>query len=389
MRLYGLGPGRLTWSDGVNRMCLSLFLTIILLVLHRHFWLGKFIDLVVSIKLTQAQDVHDPHKCDALLTRGQLLDRSIDEKHVDPSYRDWQPSDCMMHKYRTKDVSLCLSSRRIVFVGDSTIRQIFWATAKKLGVTQHQKEQHTSFSFTNHGVTIEFIWDPFLNSSYLQREVTAAAISEINGSAVNSTALLIIGGGLWHARHLGDASLQHYKDSIGHITQILDVQNTDIQPKPGAVVPAFNVANNLVVLTPVPTPLYEDLAPMRTAITPAKIDSMNKHLRGLSSQRILVAWAFALMSTSKSAYREGGLHFKENVANSMADALLNRRCNIVLRRASPKRYPMDKTCCNVYREPNRTQSLLLNLSTWFLPCLVLISHRGMAHDLVTLMSKLD
>lgn len=63
-------------------------------------------------------DADDRHHCKALLNEGRWLD----SKHT-----SWQPEGCMLHPYKPKEVRTCLEGRSVVFIGDSTVRQVFCA----------------------------------------------------------------------------------------------------------------------------------------------------------------------------------------------------------------------------------------------------------------------
>ena len=130
-----------------------------------------------------------------------------------------------MHDYNAKDLATCLQNRKLVFIGDSSTRQIFWTTGKKLGLHDEGREKHTTFSIGAKGVSIEFIWDPYLNATHRHRELTAASIYMDGVSTVGTTAALLIGGGLWHDHYLEEASfLEWFKHSIDAISESTSFQ---------------------------------------------------------------------------------------------------------------------------------------------------------------------
>lgn len=187
----------------MDRACFALFTIIVILVLYRRFWQGKMHCQCVhstltlfaysTIRLTCNVDSYDTNKCDALLTRGRWLD-TPDPYHPVKGFTNWQPAGCMMHEYNVKDVTTCLKSRRVVFIGDSVTRQIFWAFAKKLNVRE-QDDKHSNIVVDAHGLKVEFIWDPYLNTSNLDREVSAASLSGSRNEQIDTAAILLIGGG--------------------------------------------------------------------------------------------------------------------------------------------------------------------------------------------------
>ena len=283
-----------------------------------------------------------------------------------------------MHDYNARDIGTCLQSRRVVFIGDSVTRQLFWAFAKKLDVREEGEDKHSSISVDAHGLKVEFFWDPYLNTSTLYQEVAAASLSGSRNTKVDTAAILLIGGGLWNARYLGEASYQHFERSIGEITRAL--QNGEILGTPlSQSGQSFGDVDNLAVITPIQVPHYDALSLERArTITPARVKPIFQHLQQLSvRQDITVAWSFSHMTWREpSAYDQDGLHINRAVAGEMGDVLLNARCNTVLRQSNAKGYPMDKTCCNKYQSPNRTQSVILVVSLGLLPALRLIAFRG-------------
>lgn len=282
-----------------------------------------------------------------------------------------------MHEYNVKDVTTCLKSRRVVFIGDSVTRQIFWAFAKKLNVRE-QDDKHSNIVVDAHGLKVEFIWDPYLNTSNLDREVSAASLSGSRNEQIDTAAILLIGGGLWNVRYLDEASHQHFEISIGEITRAL--RNTKISGTPLGQLRQNSVGgDDIAVIAPIQIPHYDALSPERArTITQSRVKPLFQHLQ-LSSvqQNITVAWSFFHMTWREPlAYHLDGLHVSGAVAVEMADVLLNARCNAVLRQSSPRGYPMDKTCCNRYPRPNWTQSVILTVSLGLLPALISITSIG-------------
>lgn len=282
-----------------------------------------------------------------------------------------------MHDYKEEDLVTCLSERRLVFVGDSATRQVFRATAKKLGFQEKVENYHADFVIRRKGVTVEFIWDPYLNSSSLRKEFMAASLLAEEDQIADTTAMLLIGGGLWHARYLDGVYMPNFKSFVQALSQTTGIQDMEFSEKPGPR-SADNVLSphSIVILAPVPVPVYKSLTPTRAkTMTPERINPMNLHLQQVSMERVLhIARSYTYMTAKEErAYQSDGLHVTEDVANKMADVLLNLRCNAVLRRAQAKPYPMDKTCCNTYEPPNWTQKVILNVSMGLVPISVVAS----------------
>lgn len=295
----------------------------------------------------------------------------------------------MLHEYNTKEISTCLKSRKIVYAGDSTIRQIFWATARKLDAkgadqARHYAEKHEDVTFSRADVTLEFIWDPFLNSSTLHQHLAARRDSrdpreQDDKNASKSAAVTLVGGGLWHAQHFGENSLKPFKDSLDTIVWLTSHGEHDVSSHNKS--PSFRNGPNpddRVIFAPVQVPWYDSLALSHAAsLTAANINPLNEHFQELSTQRgALVAWSYFFMTLQrKSAYEEDGLHVVDTVARRKADVLLNMRCNAELTRVT--KYPMDKTCCSDYLRTNWVQLAILSVSLWTLPLMAWVTLGGM------------
>lgn len=277
-----------------------------------------------------------------------------------------------MHNYQKNDLELCLQHRTIVYIGDSTVRQIFWATARKLDIARADQEsetaeRHTDLIFGNGVISLEFYWDPYLNSSDLHRHLNAASIPRVKDSDRDSAAIVVVSGGLWHARFLGDSFYRRFNHSITDISQLMTVQAHH----------SSQTYDNLLVLAPVQTPLYSDLAPSRAALTPDRITTLNEHLFHLTEEQdVPVAWAFSFMTKGQElAYESGGLHVVQAIADRMADVLLNIRCNAIITRRLG--YPMDKTCCMSYQTLSWIQYGIFAFVMFSLPWLTFAASKGM------------
>ena len=276
-----------------------------------------------------------------------------------------------------------------MYAGDSTVRKVFWATAKKLdakgaGEAQSSAEKHKDLTFDRAGVTLKFIWDPFLNTSvlhqYLATQRNAQSLREQHGDAgTKSSAITLVGGGLWHAQHFGNDSLKHFKDSVNTITWLTSHGEHGVSSQQiRSSFPNRPKADALVVYAPVQIPWYSSLSPPRAAkMTAASINPMNEYLQKLSMERgLLIAWSHFFMTLQrKSAYEENGLHVVDTVARQKADVLLNLRCNTELTQKT--KYPVDKTCCSKYPQTNWIQMTFLFGSLWILPFTVWVTSGGM------------
>ena len=119
----------------------------------------------------------DPHGCRALLNDGKWY-TGRSHGSVGP-LQQWEPSGCRMLKYTGEDIRDCLAGERVIFVRDSTTRQIFRAAAEKLRDVSTEDDisdivdlgAHEDIWMEAAGVRLDFFWDPWLNSTALRDEL--------------------------------------------------------------------------------------------------------------------------------------------------------------------------------------------------------------------------
>ncbi|KAL8645392.1 MAG: hypothetical protein Q9226_007328 [Calogaya cf. arnoldii] len=298
------------------------------------------------------------------MTRGHWLD----------PFKKWQPPGCLMYQYTGKDIRACLNGERIVYIGDSTTRQLFWATAKKLnatGATAYglEVDKHGDLSFED----VHFVWDPFLNSSSLRAELLSSLDDSIPEDAdpAERAGLITVGGGLWYARHFQSDWLDRFRDALDHVVPLLGASKSN----PSLYHPPSSGKGSKVhhvYMTPIQVPLYDSLSPSRAStITPTKITSMNEYLFNLSTTKgIKVPWSHSLMTwESQHAYEAGGLHVTEDVAIRKVDVLLNARCNSQM--TYRQGYPFNKTCCSAYVSQHPLRTYFFYLALVLLPSLII------------------
>ncbi|KAK9473037.1 10 TM acyl transferase domain found in Cas1p-domain-containing protein [Dipodascopsis tothii] len=298
-------------------------------------------------------DVFDPYHCGALAGRGQWLDT-----YSGAPLKNWQPDGCMMHAYKPKEVEQCLGSQHVVFAGDSSVRQIFWATVKTIDPTvEETKKKHSNVNFEHGDVKIDFIWDPFLNSTAMDMVSKCATKDEQDKRGPN--AYLVLGSGLWHARYLGEDGATLWKD------------NTEAILKAVRACPDYY---RMAVYNPVTIPDRARMSKERgETISDTEISYMNSYLAWAAAEQsnVIVPGAFAEMSRFPTAIDNSGIHVIPSVAAVQATVLLNLRCNQQL--VASKGYPYDKTCCSAYPTPTVVQVLTLGLTFVVLPYLFLRS----------------
>ncbi|KAI6708661.1 hypothetical protein JHW43_008812 [Diplocarpon mali] len=355
----------------VERVLQSLFVIIVAAVIYRYCWV----------------DVSDPFKCSALQNQGDWLvpgSRWDSRDH----YKVWQPPGCMLHEYTKQDIQECFKTRRLVFIGDSTTRQIFWAVARKMDQQRAEKEiadlldldeKHTDLAFESGGIKAQFFWDPWLNSTALMGELKtfkAYAPTKPDGPGESAGMLVLGTPGLWYARHGQENYFKEFKESIDVVIPYMD----HLSENSTSVAVPMTLASrqhspNLLLMAPLQVPRYEALSPSRVeTITPEKIDQMNEYMQQASAHSTAdVIWSYSLMTWDGVAqYEEDGLHVVENVARAKADVALNLRCNA---ESASRGYPFSRTCCSNYTQPNAAQWIILMVGVLVLPAIIFSRRR--------------
>ncbi|SCV67287.1 BQ2448_5933 [Microbotryum intermedium] len=295
----------------------------------------------------------DRHHCRALLNEGRWLESP---------HQSWQPDGCMLHPYKPKEVTQCFADRHIVFIGDSTVRQVFcesiirkryYATVKQVDKSvDTAAEKHSDRVLTINGVTYSFYWDPFLNSTRFTQLVGGTLASNVGG--VTPT-LAVIGSGIWYLRHPDSGGVDKW-------TQRMEALFYGLNPDR-----AVKIADE-VILMPVENAFESKLSPERAAnVHLDDINQMNDLLDKKLHEHAAVQKTYSMRPTlavprvfnkviaGLEEETDDGLHFSDAVVKVQATILLNVRCNDVL----PKKFPFDKTCCNSYPNPNWVQILVL------------------------------
>ncbi|EJU01081.1 Cas1p-domain-containing protein [Dacryopinax primogenitus] len=300
-------------------------------------------------------DWADRDHCHSLVTKGRWLDSG---------FKNWQPEGCMLNTYIPATLSPCLKNRRVVFLGDSTVRQLFFTfahLADPLLPSTHPSDggKHTDYSLVSSAMSlsVEFVWDPYLNSSRTKEVLTTP-------SRGKPPALLVLGSGLWYLRNPTSGGLPAWEKMLDNTFSLLHS--------------AQGVADELFFL-PVETPVYSKLNPeRRRTIRPSDVAAMNSDLR----QRVRApsSWTWSSRSGAPElkeehgdlpagevvlpqvfndmldpAQTEDGLHFAQQVLVTQIQVLLNRRCNRLLK----QKFPWDRTCCRPYPLPGFVQGLMI------------------------------
>lgn len=181
--------------------------------------------------------VKDPsfaeQKCKGLRTHGRWL------QPFDIANKDlhWQPYGCKLHQYDETAISKCLANQTLYFIGDSTIRQVFWATAYKLGGEEARKEskdspKHADLLYRRNYTSLQYRWDPFMNKSEIldllqdpnYHDSLHARTSRQDSLRKNSAGVLL-SSGLWH----GSIQWFGFRNGVQECHRNGDKQNLNIE----------------------------------------------------------------------------------------------------------------------------------------------------------------
>lgn len=288
----------------------------------------------------------------------------------------------MIHQYNKRDIQECLGGRRLLFVGDSTTRQVFWAVARKLDSEKARNktiemlendQKHDDIQFVSNEVTLDFIWDPWLNSSALENELQLFNVD--SSLKIGSAAVILLGApGLWYARSGQENFMKDFRDAIDCVIPYMDHLPQNLSIPAHFATPQSSP--NLLLFAPVQVPRYESLSSSREdTITPEKIDQMNNYLQQTSAYANAdVLWSYSRMTSSGSyEYQKDGLHVIENVAAQKANVLLNLRCN---NDAAKKGPPNDRTCCSDYGKTSGVQLIILVMGMLVVPGIFTLRQKG-------------
>jgi N-acetylneuraminate 9-O-acetyltransferase len=244
-------------------------------------------------------------KCKAFFKKAKWLDTPSSLSS------NWQPRGCMLYNYQSNDIQSCLREQRVVFIGDSTTRQVFLALARKLNHEQAAEfdtgHRHEDIAISSCQVMLQFIWDPWLNSTRLQKELglydgDIRQISHQPPLMPSSAKLLVLGTpGLWYARFRAKNWFEDYKNTIDSVVSL---------PKSAAslkvrITPQNSSTVNMLVLLLIQVPLFSALSTSRAeTMTPKSIDDMQSYLAGifittpaeaLLQRKVSIPWSFVAM----------------------------------------------------------------------------------------------
>lgn len=318
--------------------------------------------IVLTLALQKHAKPQGYDSCGTLLHHGQWL---RNDTQVDPTI--WQPQDCTLHHYTADDIAQCIKpDSRIIFLGDSTARKVFLATARLLdsGIT-HDFGRQANMYITRRNITLHLFFD-----TYLEEEAAFGVVKKMaqNAADVNHTTYLYATTGLWHSKYKPrDKVMKAFRKSVDDLVDVLKNQI------PGAF--------ERVYFGPTQLPLYEKLDEGRNkVIIPFYLDQMHNYTDHVFNYNPLlssrepgnngtlythdgrVAAYYAPVFNKygpghSTLYDQYGLHYLDPVTYVQAQTLLNHLCNGKI--IKPEMVPHETTCCIPYQKPTKTHEIMI------------------------------
>lgn len=320
--------------------------------------------VALTLALQKHAKPQDYDSCGTLLHHGQWL---RNDTKVDASY--WQPQDCTLHEYGLDDIATCMKpNSRIIFFGDSTARQIFWATANLLdnGI-RPDYNVHGNIYFERRNITVHLLWDPYLDSSESFGVIKKMAQ---DATQLNQTTYLYITTGLWQAMFKPrNKVMKAFRKSVDDVVDVLKSQ------VPGAF--------GSVYFGPTQLPQYPLLDKNRNKkITHEYISQMHNYTDYVfnynpaahssehgnngtlyTNDGRVAAYYTPVFNRygpgHLSLYDKIGLHYLDTVISLQAQTMINHHCNGKF--IKPESFPHETTCCIPYQQPTSTHKFMIFL----------------------------
>ncbi|KAJ6438676.1 N-acetylneuraminate 9-O-acetyltransferase [Purpureocillium lavendulum] len=331
----------------------------------------------------------DPYRCRQLLEDGSWLDPP-DANGSRAPFKNWQPRGCKLRQYSKEDIHECIEHRHMVFSGDSTTRQVFWAMGRLLDrATANERRRvagiHESYDMEFDGIRMLQIWNPFLrvgDDTKEEHDLTyqlnlwqRERHGKVPVADQQSAALTLLGAGSWYALTMfHDDAVGNFSEAFLKVTDVM--QSSDLPPFGSAPMTPRDGLGSEVFVAPVAPPFYDQLPPSRTGpkgIHKGEVEDIDKFLDSVADEkRIPLLNAYPALSRDQPAamvdINDTGFHVIDSVAEVKATILLNARCNAKLHALDGS--PYDGTCCTDYGRTTFVQSILLGLGVMYVSACV-------------------
>lgn len=240
------------------------------------------------------------------------------------------------------------------------------------------REPHKSYWFETEGIKIDYIWDPWLNSSSLNDVLEASHALPLiydddfpKEADEKPAAAIILGApGLWAARYGGNDYLPLFKHAIDNIKPYISSDLDVSIPIPEPDTENSSGIKTQVLLAPVPVPDYNRLSQNRSeTITPRRINEMNRYLAALTpDKKSHVLWVYNQISRDEEpwGHQQDGLHVSKEVATRKLDVVLNVRCNTA---SAARARTFKGTCC--VAKTDKINHLFIMAISWLILCVLL------------------
>uniref|UniRef100_A0A4W4HBE4 N-acetylneuraminate (7)9-O-acetyltransferase n=1 Tax=Electrophorus electricus TaxID=8005 RepID=A0A4W4HBE4_ELEEL len=280
---------------------------------------AKLLSLVAVILLSVFHSISRYYggrdTCEWLLSSGRFLGENV-----------WQPYGCMLHKYKNTEAKACLQNKKIAFIGDSRIRQLFYSFIKIINPEAREDgNKHENIPFADREFSVnDFLWYAEVNNSMKGQLMSWAERPSAKPDVI------IIGAATWSIKlHSGSSeTLLQYKANLTSIAAPLE-----------------KLSEHNDVYWVLQDPVNEEvLSENRKMITNEQIDLYNAAaVRALNHKRNAKARVKFLEASRQAAMETitqsvDGLHLPESTRNVGAMILMNSMCNKLLK-------PIDGSCC--------------------------------------------
>lgn len=268
----------------------------------------------------------DPYHCKSITKSGTWLER-------DTKLNNWQAPDCMLHHYQSKDVGTCLKGQRVLFIGDSTARQVFYGAMRTI---DSELKDDLSMDKSPHivknlnGVSFESYWDPFMNQ---------AGFTELKNTTINNQtiAAVYVSYGMRFLLDLDEANApKEFRKNLKKVRDVLTANTT------------FNFGTAMI--SPIIVPHKKKLTGNRKKLTKDRVEKFNSYLEEeFSGSKVYLPSVFNQLPEGRDdSFDSTGIMFSPQLSNLQADVLLNIHCNTAI----SNHFPYGNTCCLKYPSPS-------------------------------------